>query len=153
MRTTLPLLILAFPFFSNFAFGDQTVPTDHSSVHIVFVVPNAPANGFNRNVPQTRIGNLVVPVDSIRPISIQIDKEFVGHAMVGYSDIKPVFVLPIGTHEFQFACDGYKSSSVKLKVVGNGSTQYLIVRMAKQVADDGKDENAIPSQTSTPTKG
>lgn len=113
--------------------AEQPVPADHSSVHLVFVIPNSPSPKFDQNTTRTRIGNIVVPIQSVNPITIEIDGDFVGHALTGYHDVKPVFVLPSGTREFKFSCDGFQSTSMKIKLLGTGSKQYLVVKMKKEV--------------------
>lgn len=109
--------------------AEEAGSADHSSVHVVFIIPHAIGPRLDSNAPAARVGDLIVPVELIRPIAVTIDGEFVGHAMVGYQDVKPVFVLPRGAHEFRFTIDGYKASTMKLTALGSGSKQYLVVKM------------------------
>ncbi len=108
-----------------------TLAEDHSTVSVVFVVPSDQSMNLNAGGERAvaLVGNVMLPVDSIRPISISIDDEFVGHALVGAYDVKPVFVLPSGAHEFSFTCEGFRPASTRLEVLGNGSQQFLIVKL------------------------
>jgi hypothetical protein len=133
------------------AIANGSIPKDHSTVHIIFVVPhNIPVFGGmggggaggggmfaveddvtkTKVTPSASVGGLaLLPVDEINPISISIDGEFVGHSMTGGVDIKPVFVLPSGLHKFEFSSDEYETKKVELRVIGSGSSQYLIVKL------------------------
>jgi hypothetical protein len=107
----------------------------HATVHIVFLVPlENSTQTLQGSVPQAHVGDIVLPMQSIRPISISIDGEFVGHALTELWRIKPVYVLPHGKHKFEFACEGFKSSKSELTVIGTGSTQYLIVKLEPNAA-------------------
>ena len=140
-RTFLAVALLMTP---TSLFADQPVPPDYSTVHIVFIVPNATAAQIDGNTPMARVGGLILPTDSIRPISIEIDDEFVGHAMAGFGTVEPVFILQSGVRSFTFSCDGFKTTSAKLKVLGTGSKQYLIVKL---VADSGGASDTTESRT------
>ena len=120
--------------------AEPPMPADHSTVHIVFVLPNNTPPQFDLNAPSARVGDIIIPVELVRPISISIDGDFVGHAMVGLHDVKPLFALPRGRHEFKFTCDGYESASIGVKVLGSGSKQYLVVKMKPE----------LPSKNDTP---
>ena len=110
--------------------NENPAVTGHATVHFVFVVPSeTPAPDLQGSGPQALVGDLILPIQSIRPISISIDGEFVGHALTGFAGIKPVYVLPHGRHKFEFACEGFKSSKSDLTVIGTGSKQYLIVKL------------------------
>lgn len=138
------------------AIANGSVPNDHSTVNIIFVVPykipvfegmggggmgggQAGGGGMfaveddvtkTKVTPSASVGGLaLLPVDEINPISISIDGEFVGHSMTGGVNIKPVFVLPSGLHKFEFSSDEYETKKVELRVIGTGSTQYLIVKL------------------------
>lgn len=124
------LFALAFLLTPAYLFADQAIPPHHSTVHIVFAVPTETAPVMDGTTPLAKVRGLVAPIDSIRPISIEIDGEFVGHALIGFQTVEPVFVLPSGNHKFTFSCDGYKKTAAELKVLGTGSTQYLIVKLA-----------------------
>lgn len=118
----LKMLTVVIPLFvSTFACADAPVPNDHSTVQILFVVPfETPDMGgmggiggdgaTTKIVPRAVAGDLVLPIDSIHPISISIDGEFVGHSMHGTHGTKPVFVLPSGQHKFEFTCDIFKTA-------------------------------------------
>lgn len=133
--------------FASFALAE-----DHSTVNVVFVVPSDPS--MNLNVAGERavamVGNVMLPVDSIRPISISIDDEFVSHALVGAYGVKPVFVLPSGSHEFSFTCEGFRPTSARLEVLGNGSEQFLIVKMIPQTPRSDSPEQ--PKEHEQPKK-
>jgi hypothetical protein len=162
------LTIVALLSVSILARADNPVPNDHSTVHILFVVPyEMPDMGGMggpdgiieggaqaKAVPRAVVGDMVLPIDSIHPISISIDGEFVGHSLTGTSGIKPVFVLPSGQHKFEFTCDIFKTTKADLKVVGTGSKQYLIVKLLPETT---KDKVPQPSEkapkTVTPPKG
>ena len=134
------LLLLVPTLFASVSFAE-----DHSTVNVVFVVPSDQATTLNAGGERSTVamvGNVVLPLDSIRPISISIDDEFVGHALVGAYNVKPVFVLPSGTHEFSFTCEGFVSTSAGLEVLGNGSQQYLIVRMIPERSHTGPPEQS-----------
>lgn len=81
-------------------------------------------------------GNVVVPFDSFTPVRIAIDGEFVGHALFGFNKVSPVFVLPSGQRKFSFTCDGFVSVNNEIRVLGTGSTQYLIVKLFPVGADN-----------------
>jgi len=124
------------------AFATDATAPGHSTVHIVFVVPFDNAgqgmgqldeNG--KPVPMATAGSIIVPYDSIRPVSIKIDGEFVGHALFGYDKVSPVFILPSGKRKFTLTCDGFKDVTQELQVLGTGSTQYLIVKMTAGDSD------------------
>lgn len=119
----------------------EVVPTDHPTVHIVFVYPfDNSTSAMNRvdkdgkPVQLGSIGNMVMPFDSIRPVSIVIDNNFVGHALFGQNNVSPVFSLPPGKHKFSFTCEGFRPATQDIHVLGSGSTQYLVVKM--HVTDD-----------------
>lgn len=146
----------------TFAYADAPVPNNHSTVQIVFVVPfETPSLGgmgeggaIAKAVPRAVVGDMVLPIDSIHPISISIDGEFVGHSMHGTHGTKPVFVLPSGQHKFEFTCDIFNTAKVDLKVIGTGSKQYLIVKLFPkhastndlQPTDESKHSTAPPKR-------
>jgi hypothetical protein len=114
---------------------ETTTVAGHATVHIVFLVPiETPAQSPQGSVPQAHVGDIVLPIQSIHPISISIDGEFVGHALTGFAGVKPVYVLPHGKHKFEFACEGFKSSKSELTLIGTGSKQYLIVKLEPNAA-------------------
>jgi len=160
------LAVVATLFASSFVRADTPVPNDHSTVHILFVVPyempdmGGMGGGIGeglaqaRVVPRAVVGDMVLPIESIHPISISIDGEFVGHSMTGHGGIKPVFVLPSGQHKFEFTCDIFKKAKAELRVIGTGSKQYLIVKLLPETS---KNEVAQPTEQApkplTPPKG
>jgi hypothetical protein len=126
--------ILGTPLFAQENKETSTV-AGHATVHIVFLVPiETPAQTPQGSVQQAHVGDIVLPIQSIHPISISIDGEFVGHALTGFAGVKPVYVLPHGKHKFEFACEGFKSTKSELNVIGTGSTQYLIVKLEPNAA-------------------
>ena len=160
------LTVVATLFASSLARADTPVPNDHSTVHILFVVPyEMPDTGGMgggivgggaqaKAIPRAVVGDMVLPIESIHPISISIDVEFVGHSMTGTNSIRPVFVLPSGQHKFEFTCDVFKKTKADLRVIGTGSKQYLIVKL---LTETSKDKDAQPAEqapkTVTPPKG
>ena len=121
--------------------AETLVPVGHSTVHVGFITSHSKQilNGMGGGMgmagtqtPMARVGDLIVPADGIRPIRITIDGEFVGHALVGSAEVKPVFVLPKGQHKFTFAIDGHEPISAEITVLGAGSKQHLIVKLPTQ---------------------
>ena len=154
------LTVAASLFTSTMACAETPVPNDHSTVQILFVVPyETPDMGGIGGAPQTKavpravVGDLVLPIDSIHPISIAIDGEFVGHSMHGSHSIKPIFVLPSGLHKFEFKCDVFKTTNADLKVIGTGSKQYLIIKMVPKTVDDKGQTATEAKAPTTPPKG
>jgi len=114
---------------------ETSTVVEHATVHIVFLVPiEPPSQTPQGSVPQAHVGDIVLPIQSIHPISISIDGEFVGHALTGFAGVKPVFVLPHGKHKFEFTCEGFKSTKSELTVIGTGSKQFLIVKLEPNAA-------------------
>lgn len=148
------LLLVSMLLAPGVVFANQPVPPDHSTVHIVFIIPNSTPAQFDETTTTVRVGDLIVPIDSVRPISIKIDDEFVGHAMVGYQDVEPVFVLQSGVRKFTFTCDGFKTTSAELKVLGTGSKQYLIVKLTTDSpAKDDESTSGAAKTTVNQSKG
>ncbi|EMI55816.1 hypothetical protein RSSM_02740 [Rhodopirellula sallentina SM41] len=100
--------------------------------------------------PMAQIGGAIVPVDSIRPIRISIDDDFVGHAMVGLRDIKPVFILPEGKHKLTFEIDGFNPVATDIKVLGTNSKQYLIVKLPTKVPETANPAVSADASTKQP---
>ena len=121
---------------SSSSAADRLTPNDDcSTVKLFFVnipisVPTDPA----RKKEMAHLGDIVLPTSEIRPASIYIDGEFVGNALSGYVDVKPSFRLPAGTHDFRIECDGCRTFESKLKVLGSGSEQWLVVTMRPEKA-------------------
>ncbi|MCO8123941.1 hypothetical protein NHH03_19510 [Stieleria sp. TO1_6] len=113
--------------------ADDVVPSRHSTVHVVFVAPlsqQAMRGGLMTGTESmVRVGDTILPGKDVRPIEIRIDGDFVGHALVGNWDVKPVFVLPEGVRKFTFTREGSDPIPAEIKVLGTGSTQYLIVKL------------------------
>lgn len=138
------LAILAFAPVASFA--DESVPTGHSTVHIVFITPHSQSMMGGGGMggmggPQSamiRVGDIVAPAEGIHPIRIFIDGDFVGHAMTGMWDIKPVFNLPEGKHKLTFEIDGFDPVAADLKVLGTNSKQYLIVKLPSKKSESEK---------------
>jgi len=157
-RNTMILLIATLLIPAAVSLADQPAPADHSTVHIVFIAPLAnqikQVPGGN-SLPMAYVGDLVVPIDSILPVSISIDGEFVGHAMFGaFYDVNPVFLLPRGSHKFTFSCVGFKTTSAKLRVLGTGSKQYLVVKLQANTSDsDNATKPKSSVTTSSPSRG
>lgn len=134
----------------------DATPIGHSTVRIVFVVPieNARAvrgrlNDDATPVQMATAGKMIMSYDSIRPVSISIDGDFVGHALFGYDKVSPVYVLPAGKRKFTFVCDGFKAVTQELSVLGTGSTQYLIVKMTPVAAANASTPAEAVSRSQT----
>lgn len=135
MNRLLTALLAIVSFAPVVCLADAPVPAGHSTVHIVFITAHAQktmGGSSGEQKPMARGGDAIVPADDIRPIRITIDGDFVGHAMVGIWDIKPVFVLPEGHRKFRFAIDGVDPIPAELTVLGTGSKQYLIVKLPSE---------------------
>ena len=147
------LVLFAMPPISVIA-GDS-VPSGHSTVHVVFItshVQQGMGGAAIRDVqtPTVRVGDVIVPAAGIRPIRITIDGDFVGHAMVGMWDIKPVFVLPEGNHKLQFAIDGFDPVTTDIKVLGTNSKQYLVVDLPSEKSESKRAAVSADTTTSQP---
>ena len=134
--------------------ADDPVPPGHSTVHIVFITPHShqmiSGRMANADTPMTRVGDIVVPNDGILPIRISIDGEFVGHAMVGMRDIKPVFNLPEGKHKLKFEIDGFDPVAADIRVLGTNSKQYLIVKLLTKKSETVKSAVSADASTEQP---
>ncbi len=97
-----------------------------------------------------RVGDMVSPADGIRPIRISIDGDFVGHALVGTMDIKPVFNLPEGKHKLTFEIEGFDPVTVDIKVLGTNSKQYLIVKLPTTKPKTSKSAVSADASTKQP---
>lgn len=103
---------------------------DHSTVKLFFVnIPFTVSKNSTGAKEMAHVGEMVLPTSEIRPASIYIDGDFVGNALSGYVDVKPSFKLPSGSHDFRVECDGCKAFESKLKVLGAGSQQWLVVTL------------------------
>lgn len=142
-------VLVAFAFTQSHCFSEDAVPSGHSTVSVIFVTSQAPVHSgvAVQSKPMARLGDVIIPADSIRPIAITIDGDFVGHALVGHWDVKPVFVLPEGTHKFTFTIDGSGPVDAELKVLGTGSKQFLIVKLPAE--GDTDVTAAVPGDAST----
>jgi hypothetical protein len=139
------------------ALADEAVPAGHSTVHVVFISPHSHSamgggmGGIGGTQPtMVRVGDVVVPNDAVRPIRISIDGEFVGHAMVGSWDIKPVFNLPEGKHKLKFELDGFDPVAADIKVLGTNSKQYLIVELPTKKSETVKSAVSADASTDQP---
>ena len=135
--------------------ADDSVPPGHSTVHVVFITSHdqqgmGMAAMGGAQTPMARVGDAIVPVAEIRPIRITIDGDFVGHAMVGMWDVKPVFILPEGKHKLQFAIDGFDPVNTELKVLGTNSKQYLIVKLPSKKAEAKNPADSADASTIQP---
>jgi hypothetical protein len=137
------------------ALADEPVPIGHSTVHIVFISPLSQSmiggggtGGIGgKQTTMVRVGDMVGPADGIHPIRISIDGDFVGHAMVGIWDIKPVFILPEGKHKLTFVIDGFDPVAADIKVLGTNSKQYLIVKLPTKKPE--AENSAVSADAST----
>lgn len=154
----LPVCLALVAFTPAVGLADAPVPAGHSTVHIVFIAPHSHQSmggglmgGMNgAQKPMARIGDAIVPIDGIRPIRISIDGDFVGHAMVGMWDIKPVFILPEGKHKLTFEIDGLDPVATDIKVLGTNSKQYLIVKLPTNKPDTAKSAVSADASTNQP---
>ena len=138
--------------------ADERAPAGTSVVHVVFITPRdwpmgteardwpmgAEANDSpmpmgmelmdpSGAMPQTQAvmagaGHIVDPTESLRPIRVSIDGDFVGHALVGILNIDPEFNLPAGKHKFTFEFDGGDPVAAEIRVLAN-SRQYLVIKL------------------------
>ncbi|EMI47413.1 hypothetical protein [Rhodopirellula sp. SWK7] len=138
LTTLIALLLLITPAYAQTAH----VPENHSTVHIVFAASTMKPRVADGTTANAIIKNMILPLESIRPVAIHIDDQFVGNALFGHEKVSPIFVLPKGPHKFTFACDGYKTAKTELHVLGTGSTQYLIVKLP--LDDSGLDSKPTP---------
>jgi hypothetical protein len=138
MFRLLPACLALFACTPTAGLADDLVQSRHSTVHIIFIASHSQQSQFlgtgmgAAQSPMMHVGNTIGPADGIRLIRITIDGDFVGHAMVGMFDVKPVFVLPEGKHKLTFAIDGFDPVTADLKVLGTNSTQYLVVKLPSE---------------------
>ena len=137
--------------------ADESVPTGHSTVHIVFITPHSQlmmGGGMEgmggSQSPMVRVGDALVPADDVQPIRISIDGDFVGHALVGMWDIKPVFILPEGKHKLTFEIDGFDPVAADIKVLGTNSKHYLIVKLPSKKPESASPTDAADASTKRP---
>jgi len=159
MIRILLVCLALFAFTPAVGLADDPVPAGHSTVHIVFIAPQSMGGGViggmgggmgGAQKPIARIGDVIVPVDGVRPIRISIDGDFVGHAMVGMWDIKPVFILPEGKHKLTFEIDGFDPVAADIKVLGTNSKQYLIVKLPTKKLESANSADSADASTVQP---
>jgi hypothetical protein len=142
--------------------ADEPAPAGTSVVHVVFITPpdwpmgthahDSPMpgamgmEGMGRDTggpfgapPQKQAvmagaGHIVDPTESLRPIRVSIDGDFVSHALVGILNIDPVFNLPAGKHKFTFEFDGGDPVAAEIKVLAN-SRQYLVIKLPSKKSE------------------
>ena len=117
---------------TTLTYADSPVPPGHSTVSVVFISshsPQAMGSQFNGTTSMAHVGNVITPTETIRPIRITIDGDFVGHAMTGVYDVKPVFILPEGKRKFTFSIEGSEPVTSEIAVLGTGSKQFLIITL------------------------
>ncbi len=149
------LALLTFPPIT--APADEPVPKGHSTVHVVLISSHSHSmtgggnGGFaGIETAMVRVGDMVSPADGIRPIRISIDGDFVGHALVGTMDIKPVFNLPEGKHTLTFEIEGFDPVTVDIKVLGTNSKQYLVVKLPTTKPKTSKSAVSADASTKQP---
>ena len=127
----LATIIMAVTTASTLTAADTTPPdNDRSTVKLFFVnIPIPSPTEPIGNKEMAHVGDLVLPTSDVRPASIYIDGDFVGNALSGYVDVKPSFRLPPGMHDFRVECAGCKTFQSKLKVLGYGSEQWLVITL------------------------
>jgi hypothetical protein len=138
--------------------ADERAPAGTSVVHVVFITPRDWPMGTEARdwpmgaeahdslmpmgmeamdpsgaMPQKQAvmagaGHIVDPTESLRPIRVSIDGDFVGHALVGILNIDPEFNLPAGKHKFTFEFDGGDPVAAEIRVLAN-SRQYLVIKL------------------------
>jgi len=129
--------------------ADERAPAGTSVVHVVFITPRDWPMGAEAHdslmpmgmeamdpsgaMPQKQAvmagaGHIVDPTESLRPIRVSIDGDFVGHALVGILNIDPEFNLPAGKHKFTFEFDGGDPVAAEIRVLAN-SRQYLVIKL------------------------
>ena len=152
--------------------ADERAPAGTSVVHVVFITPRDWPMGTEARdwpmgaeahdslmpmgmeamdpsgaMPQKQAvmagaGHIVDPTESLRPIRVSIDGDFVGHALVGILNIDPEFNLPAGKHKFSFEFDGCDPIAAEIKVLAN-SRQYLVIKLpAKKTETEDVEANA-----------
>ena len=133
--------------------ADEPAPAGTSVVHVVFITPpdwpmpgGMGMEGMGKNtefpfgaVPQKQAvmagaGHIVDPTESLRPIRVSIDGDFVSHALVGILNIDPEFNLPAGKHKFTFEFDGGDPVAAEIKVLAN-SRQYLVIKLPSKKSE------------------
>ncbi len=60
-----------------------------------------------------------------------LDGKFISNVMFRHVDVTPSLNLPSGDHTFRIECDGYREFEKTLTVLGNGSVQWLVVRLER----------------------
>lgn len=131
MKTCLAIFAILAVTATSVIGAEPLPPEGCSRVKLFFVVPQDEPPADRQTM--VNVGGMVLPIDSIRPISIFVDGKFTGHAMTSpYSSVQPVLHLQAGDREFEFKCDGFAPTKAKLTVLPNQCTQNLIVKMTKE---------------------
>ncbi len=85
---------------------------------------------------------------------LYVDDKFVGNSLMRHIDIRPELKLPYGEHAIRIECDGFKPLETKIHVLGNGSTQWLVVKLDRvEKAPNAKPApgaNSAPGAKSAP---
>ncbi len=61
-----------------------------------------------------------------------LDDKLVSNIMFRHVDVTPTLNLPSGDHAFRIECEGYRKFERTLTVLGNGSVQWLVVRLERE---------------------
>ncbi|EMI24848.1 hypothetical protein [Rhodopirellula europaea] len=146
MKTWLGMFAILAVAVSSATGAEPLPPEGCSRIKLTFVLP--PELPQKPNQTMTNVGGLVLPMESIRPVSIFIDGQFTGHTLASpYAPMRPDIHLTAGEHEFDFKCDGFAPVKIKLTVLANQCTQYLIVKMT-----EASNEKTAVSKTKTKAK-
>lgn len=153
----LPACLTLFAFAPITSLADESAPAGHSTVHVVFMTRHSqPMMGGGMGgmggsqLPMFRVGDVMAQAAAVHPIRISIDGDFVGHAMAGVWDIKPVFILPEGKHRLTFEIDGFDPVAADIKVLGTNSKQYLIVKLPSKKPESASPADSADASTEQP---
>jgi len=89
-------------------------------------------------------GPMTGPPRQYRVVRVYINDAFVTNWIPDLHDVNPVFNLPPGYSQFRIECDGYKTFESKINVLGNGSTQWIVINSEQDT------EQSKPIVPSTP---
>lgn len=158
MFRLLSACLALFAFTPTVGLADGPVQPGHSTVHIVFIASHSHQSQLmgggtmgGAQPPMVHVGNTIGSADGIRLIRIGIDGEFVGHAIVGMFDVKPVFVLSEGKHELTFTIDGFDPVAADIKVLGTNSKQYLVVKLPSEKTESESSTVSTDATTALPS--
>jgi len=105
-----------------------------------------PFEGNNLLVRRGEMGGgpMTGPPRQYRVVRVYVNNAFVTNWIPDLHDVNPVFNLPPGYSQFRIECDGYKTFESKINVLGNGSTQWIVINSEQDT------EQSKPIVPSTP---